>query len=318
MTEQDEQESEQYECDIVNICNKLISFETNKITYIGFKTINDYINELTIRIINGFSTIYLTYECFKISCTLFMHDDEKFDSDDEKFDSDEKFYKTYVIKFDINHFLQLLLQIIHEQKNRKHTEYLFTFSDLRMRENIIKNLDKKTWEMLSDVNFCGISDGIICKDGDYSQIQKHFKIEKLFIEAHKFLKFYETKSIDEDNTILIVEFYNTSYERTINDDIKKCLWTQSNPNCKILAVIFNDHWTNNNAIYNFWQIVTCGLGRLCNLQIAGPWYDFLTKGCYDPRLLIYIEQFAANFCTIKDASKYDFVIYDDRVMVKRN
>lgn len=144
--------------------------------------------------------------------------------------------------------------------------------------------------MFVDVNFYGIHGPNVC-DGDYSQLQKHFK-SFVISERPDVIPF----EYEFFNKIYIVELKNNM----VRSDIKKFLWLYSDPDHITTpqnVIFINEFLYKHRDINNFWMVITYGLYDLLKSSnhsknsIGEPWSKFLTEGCYDPRLLIYIEQF---------------------------
>ena len=192
--------------------------------------------------------------------------------------------------------------IKHQEESVKDNskEFLFSFGGTRTREMFSKKLGNKTLQLFSQINLYGVSGRIF----DPIQIKKQFKIYGgPFTE--EFVQNYESliRKEDAEDTIIIefLEYYDL-YDEYVRQ--KKCLWMQSDPDCKIFHVLFVDELQRDlviidgmkyNIVYNFWMIITYGLHNLLEqhtlLKQHGLWSKFLTEGCYDPRILIYIEQF---------------------------
>lgn len=215
-----------------------------------------------------------------------------------------------------------------KHNNRNITEYIFSFQNYVEIMYFTKLLNEKTWKMFADVNFyknpnvensnVKLSD-VESPNVKLSDVKNHIKKQfKIIQKINKhdtfsyFLKFLKKNVLYITNLRVLcceVEIFEIEiwfiFRYFSRDGVKKCLWLQSDPNFNCIDIFFtNDpyYWYSKNDmidIYNLWRIVACGLcnSSMLNKPIKSSplmqtWTDFLTNGCYDPRILIYIEQFS--------------------------
>jgi hypothetical protein len=236
----------------------------------------------------------------------------------------------YCTHRDMNIFLHMMLPIIRYRKITKvcdiddidcdqikeytsNREYLFLFGHLENLDDcdnidyFVKNLDKKSWELFGNVNFYGDR---APQEMSHSirHIRKQFKIETGMI-----FPYYDSEL--KANGYYREESYMTIINSRFDDDCvdhdrkKACLWQASDPSMGFFNMFVLEYETILNPripnFYGFWKLITYGLasklihdGKLDGKNrlnsIASQWDNFLTKGLYDPRILLLVGDFMYN------------------------
>lgn len=222
-------------------------------------------------------------------------------------------YVRHWVGDDINVLLQ---NIQYKESDLIHREYLFLFNcndainSIDVFDDIkhfIGRLNKKSWELLAGINFYG---------GNVPQYMLHnrryietqFKL-KTDIFCDDYEKLTDSKEYQKARMCCVSNCFYTSeelIEYMTRDSMRQLMWSASDPNCgfcNLLVVYDRPDIKRIDVSFNiFWRVVTYGLASTLISDnklnwkdrfnsIASPWCSFLTRGLYDPRLLLLIADF---------------------------
>lgn len=202
----------------------------------------------------------------------------------------------------LDDFFQLVLpkmKTIKTSDESQEVSFSFLFNLKSMIKKFPLYLNEKTNSMIAQLNFYGgLKYRIAVIFGWYeTSFWKYIRAQKNFNPPPQ-----------KRNRALIIRHREDLYNWY--EDLKEIFWTLTNPQ-KVIATFpvinlnFGIHFAPDQKLFNsvsvlwtFKTLITHGLHGL-----GQKWHEFLTKGLYDPRLLILIEEFLRP----KNEKKYDWV-----------